>query len=54
MTLFAVSGLVGIGAILVAEVETERIGPKSGVDDGNVFFGNGFWVVFVFFVEAFF
>ena len=31
-----------------------RIGPEGWVDDSDVFFGNGFWVITVFFIETFF
>ena len=51
---FAVGGLVGIGAGGVAEVVAEGIGPEGGVDDFDVFFGNLFGVVVMLLVEAFF
>ena len=54
MALFTVGWLIGIGAERVAEVKTKWISPESWVDDGDVFFGNGFRIVVVFFVEAFF
>lgn len=54
MTLFAVGGLIGIGAEFVAKVEAEWVGPEGWVDYGDVFFGDGFGVVFVLFIETFF
>lgn len=54
MALLAVGGLVGIGAEFVAEIKAEWVGPESWVDDGDVFFGDGLWIVFVLFVKAFF
>lgn len=52
--MLAVGGLVGVGAEFVAKVETEWVGPEGWVDYGDVFFGDGLRVIFVFFIEAFF
>ncbi len=54
MALLAVGRLIGIGAEFVAKIKAEWVSPESWVDDGDVFFGDGFGVVFVLFVKAFF
>lgn len=54
MALVAVGWFVRIRAERIAEVKAERIGPEGWVDDGDVFFGDGFWIVAVSLVETFF
>ena len=51
---FAIGWFVRIGTGGVAEVVAEWIGPESGVDDLDVFFGDLFWVIVVILIEAFF
>ncbi len=53
MALLAVGRLIGIGAEFVAKIKAEWVSPESWVDDGDVFFGDGFGVVFVLFVITF-
>lgn len=43
-----------VGGALLAEEDAGRIGEEVGVYDGEVFFGDGFWVVAVLGAEAFF
>jgi len=52
--LFAVRGLVRVGADWVAEIKAERVCPESRVNHGEIFFGDGFRIIAVFFIEAFF
>ena len=50
----AIGGFVGIRATNGTEIISRWVGPESWVYDFDVFFGDGLWVVAVFFVKAFF
>ena len=54
MTFFAIGGFVGVGTTGNAEVDTVRVGPEGGVDNGDVFFADSFGIVAVVFVETLF
>lgn len=48
--IFAVGGLVRVGAGGIAEVNARRIGPEGRVDYLDVVLGDGFGIVAVFFI----
>ena len=49
-----ISGIVMIGTERVAEIESERVSPECGIDNGDIVLGNLFGVVAVVLVETFF
>lgn len=49
----AVGGFVRVGTGGVAEIVPIGVGPKTGVDDFDVVFGDKLWIIFVFLVEIF-
>lgn len=54
MAVITIGWFVNVGTLWVAEIVATRISPEGRVDYSDIFLGNGFRVVAVIFVEAFF